>query len=343
MTDQAPYETTAILLINTGSPAAPEPEAVKSYLAQFLTDPNICPMPAPIWNVILRAFILPRRKVASAAKYAQIWTSEGSPLLAKSASLAQKLEVALNDFYAESDLERKILVRSAMMYGAPSINDTLAEFAQAGCARVLALPMYPQAAYSTSKAAFDALERALASAHLPHLPQIIRLPEYFDNGIYIDSLAQSVLDAGFGQPGDALACAFHSIPLADVAAGDTYVKHLKATCALLESNLQAALPSMHDLRFEMCFLSRFKDGRKWSGPFISDATAKLAGDSDTKRLFIIAPNFAIDNLETLYDIDIELRQHLAQQHPNTQLIYIPCLNNTPAQVSLLKDMVVKSL
>ncbi len=116
-----------VIIANTGTPDVPEADVVRAYLAEFLQDPRICPLPAPLWKIILHAFILPKRAHASAEKYRQIWTSQGSPLQSGMASLAHKLQASFNE------QDKATLVRHGMSYGSPSIKQALGELKAEGC------------------------------------------------------------------------------------------------------------------------------------------------------------------------------------------------------------------
>ena len=137
-------EKVGVLLVNTGTPSAPEPKAVKRYLAQFLMDKHIAPMNRFIWWFILHLAILPKRSVASAEKYRKIWTPEGSPLLVTHKALAAALEARLESEGFDAP------VRIAMSYGEPPIKKALREFRELECDRIVVLPMYPQTAHSTT-------------------------------------------------------------------------------------------------------------------------------------------------------------------------------------------------
>ena len=152
-----------VLLINTGSPAAPTEDAVRAYLETFLMDDRIRPLPAPVWRAILQHMVLPRRCPASAAKYASIWTDEGSPLIATSRALAALVENELRCGGVSGDEggpgggpSDGLPVRAAMTYGEPGIEEALEGLRATGCHRVVVLPLYPQSAYSTTAAALDA-------------------------------------------------------------------------------------------------------------------------------------------------------------------------------------------
>ena len=148
-------DRTGILLVNTGTPDEPRPHAVRKYLARFLMDPRIVPMNRVGWWFVLHLFILPKRGRASAEKYARIWTDEGSPFTVAHGKLVRGLDAQL----AEEGLDA--VVRCAMSYSAPFVRDAVRELKEAGCTRLVVLPLYPQSAHSTTGSVSDGVARAL--------------------------------------------------------------------------------------------------------------------------------------------------------------------------------------
>lgn len=371
-----------IIVANTGSPDAPEPEAVKRYLREFLSDPRICPMNPRVWKIILNRCILPRRSVASAEKYRRIWTPQGSPLKVTMESLARKLEatlVAETEAEAGSGMDAPGLapgagatdippsgefetdaagtggaapaVRCAMSYGSPSLETALAELCQAGCDRLAVIPLYPQSAFSTTGAVLDGTKRALGS--LGWNPPLTEIAGYDGNPLYLAAIADSVRASGFdAAAGDRLLFAFHSIPLADIAAGDTYGEQARATAEAVARKLR-----LEPGEWAIGFQCRFDKSRRWLGPFTKEVLERL-GESllggqrpSGGRLFAVAPNFAVDCLETLYDIEVELRETwqavaraagAPEGSEAVRLHYIPCLNDSDAQVRLLCSLVAEA-
>lgn len=365
-----------IIIANTGTPDAPEPEAVKRYLREFLTDPRICPMNPLAWKFILNAFILPRRSVASAEKYKAIWTPDGSPLTVGMASLAQKLEASLaanasigeaaaadsgapsTSGTANASNAPAPVVRCAMSYGSPSLKEALAELRQEGCEEVIVIPLYPQSAYSTTEAVLDRARSALEE--LDWHPSLVEVRGYSGHPLYLAAIADSIRASGFdAAAGDRLLFAFHSIPVTDIDAGDTYGEQAHATTKAIAHEL-----SLTPNAWRIGFQCRFDKSRSWLGPFTMEALEKLESanqpaehassdrpanaPANAGRLFVIAPNFSVDCLETLYDIEIELRearhvQALAvgvdESAAVADLRYIPCLNDSDAHVRLLGALI----
>lgn len=317
---------TGILLLNTGSPAAPTSEAVTSYLRSFLSDPRICPMNPHVWSFVLKYFIIPKRAPVSAGKYASIWTDAGSPLDAITESLAGKLEAALS--VAGMDA----VVSYAMSYGSPSVSEALRGLADQGCDHIVAIPLYPQSAFSTTGAVRDKLDEALAA--MGNAPEVVFVENYFREDAYIDAVAETIRAAGFGQgASDRLLFAFHSIPVLDIEGGDTYPEQTAQTARAVADRL-----GLSDDGWKVGYQSRFDKSRSWLGPSVNAVLERFPENGSD--LFVVAPNFSIDCLETLYDIDIVLRHKC--EGVGRRLQYVPCLNDSKNQIELLKELITKS-
>ena len=317
-----------IIIANTGSPAAPTAEAVRDYLRSFLSDPRICPMPPLLWRIILNGFILPRRSVASAAKYQQIWTAEGSPLAVAMAALSRKLQDSLS-----AGGEDGTLVRYGMSYGDPSIGHAIAELSDAGCDELVVIPLYPQSAHSTTLVVKDKVDKAVAE--LPRALRMRFVDHYSDHAAYLDAVATSILDAGFDANADSLLMAFHSIPLKDIEAGDTYDEQVLSSAAAIADRL-----GLRPEAWRCAFQCRFDKSRKWLGPSTSEAIRELGGRSG--RLFVVAPNFSVDCLETYYDIEVELKGRYLEEVADARedhFVYVPCLNASNEQADLIVGII----
>ena len=149
---------TGVLLINLGTPEVPTAPAVRRYLREFLSDPRVVEIWRPLWWLILNLFILPTRPRQSARRYAQIWTSDGSPLKVHTERQAK----LLHGFLGER-IKAPLVIDYAMRYGEPSIPATLARLKQQCVNRILVLPLYPQYAASSTATAFDAVGAAYAA------------------------------------------------------------------------------------------------------------------------------------------------------------------------------------
>lgn len=314
---------TGIIIANTGSPAAPTSEAVAYYLRSFLSDPRICPTNPWLWSFVLEHFIIPKRAPVSAEKYASIWTEGGSPLTVGMRSLARKLEDACREGGHD------VVVRCAASYAEPSLDEALGDCRDDGCDRMIVIPLYPQSAFSTTEVVKDRVSHALASAGWS--PALTIVENYHEHPAYVTAIAESISQAGFGaEDGDRLLFAFHSIPMKDIRAGDTYNGQTAKTAQSI-----ADLLAVDDGAWSIGYQSRFDKSRAWLGPSTAEALDDLA---DVKRLFVVAPNFSVDCLETLYDIDIIMRKSVADSGGAKTFHYVSCLNDSDAHVMLILDL-----
>ncbi len=325
-------ETVGVLMVNTGSPEEPTPRSVRKYLSRFLSDSCICPINPAAWWLILHLCILPVRGKKSARKYRAIWTDEGSPLTIAHDKLNRGLQRAYDEQGAAVE------VRTAMSYSAPFIPDQLQALRSAGCDRLVVLPLYPQSAHSTTGAVKAGVARALSKLSWGVECDVVE--QYSEDAVYAKAIAASVRNAGFGeQPGDRLLFAFHSIPLTDIERGDTYELQTGATSLAVASEL-----GLDRTDWTIGYQCRFDKGREWLGPFTKDVLARWAANG-RGRVFMVCPNFAVDCLETLYDIGCELQPYYEDQvrkngrdYDAQPLVAVPCLNATKAHVSVLQHV-----
>lgn len=305
---------TAVLLINLGTPDEPTTPAIRRYLAEFLSDPRVVEIPRALWWLVLHGIILRIRPRKSAAKYAVIWTADGSPLKTHTARQAQKLHGFLGA------AGHQVEVSYAMRYGQPSIPETLSRLKAEGCTRILLLPLYPQYSSSTTATAFDAAFDWAGS--LRNQPELRTVRNFADHPDYIAALANSVRQhwMSHGQPEQSyrLVMSFHGVPRYTLDKGDPYYCECQKTGRLLAEAL-----NLGDDRYTICFQSRF--GRtQWLQPYTAPTLQEL-GRQGIRRVDVICPGFPADCLETLEEIAIEGKQTFLQAG-GKDFQYIPCLN-----------------
>ncbi|MBS0445793.1 MAG: ferrochelatase [Proteobacteria bacterium] len=317
-----------ILLCNLGTPDAPTPAAVRRYLAEFLGDPRVVEIPRALWLAILHGVILRVRPARSAKKYATIWQPEGSPLLTWTGKQAKLLRGYLGE------RGHAVLVRHAMRYGAPSIAQELDALKADGATRILVLPLYPQYSGTTTASVADAVFRWGERVRL--LPELRFVNRYHDDAGYIDALAASVHAhwLAHGRP-DRLVLSFHGIPERMVALGDPYERECRETARLLVARL--ALP---DEMLQVTFQSRL--GRAaWLQPYTEPTLIALARQG-VQRVDVMCPGFAADCLETLEEIDQEVRTAFLAAG-GREFRYIPCLNDRHAWIAALSALAIRHL
>ena len=319
---------TAILLCNLGTPDAPTAPALRRYLGQFLSDQRVVEIPKAVWWLILHGIILRTRPAKSAAKYASIWTPEGSPL----AVWTEKQAKLLRGWLGEAGYN--VLVRPAMRYGNPSIASQLDALKAAGATRILILPLYPQYSATTTASVFDAVYAWAARTR--HVPELRFVNRYHDHPGYIDALARSIEThwKHNGQP-DQLVMSFHGVPERTRTLGDPYFCESMKTGRLLAERL-----GLREERFRITFQSRFGKA-KWIEPYTQPTVEALA-KAGTRRVDVVCPGFTSDCLETLEEINMEVRE--AFLHAGGQEFhYIPCLNDSNAWITTLSRIAQQHL
>ena len=329
-----------VLLVNLGTPDAPDAPAVKRYLRQFLSDRRVIEIPPIAWQPILRGIILNTRPQKSAEAYAKIWTSRGSPLADITASQAETVADALGADTAPGETHRPAInVDYAMRYGSPSIADRVGELTANGCDRILIAPMYPQYCAATTATVFDEVARVLAEMRWQ--PALRFLPPYHDDPLYLGALADDMTRqvGALDFTPEAMVLSFHGMPQRTLERGDPYHCHCRKTSRLLQDRL-AARPEFAGVRFETAFQSRFGSAQ-WLEP-ATDATLIAQGERGTRRLVVAAPGFAADCVETLEELAIEGRdQFLAAG--GEQFAVLDCLNTSEAGATLVEGLVRREL
>jgi protoporphyrin/coproporphyrin ferrochelatase len=316
-------EQTAVVLCNLGTPDAPTASSVRRYLAEFLSDPRVVEIPRVLWLVILHGIILRVRPAKSAAKYASIWTAEGSPLKLWSERQAAALQ---QRFDAQG---QQVQVRLAMRYGTPGMAQVLDELKRAGATRILVLPAYPQYAAATTASVFDAVYHwGLRTRRLPELRFV---NHYHDHPAYIQALAARIR-AHWQAHGQAerLVMSFHGVPERTLHLGDPYHCECHKTARLLAEAL-----GLEKTQYTLTFQSRFGKA-KWLQPY-TEPTLQALAQSGVKRVDVVCPGFISDCLETLEEIAQEAKAAFLTAGGET-FHYIPCLNDDPQWMDALHQI-----
>jgi protoporphyrin/coproporphyrin ferrochelatase len=318
-----------ILLINLGSPDAATPGAVRAYLREFLSDPQVVEIPRPVWWLILNLFVLTTRPKASAERYAQVWTKEGPPLKVHTANQANLLRGYLGE-----RLKQPHVVDYAMRYGKPSIPAKLEALKTQGCDRILLLPLYPQYSASTTATACNAAFEALAN--MRNQPAVRTVKHFHDHEGYIKAAAQSINDYWMkNRRGDHLVLSFHGVPRRTLDLGDPYHCECLKTGRLIAEQI-GLKPDFYTIAFQ----SRF--GRAaWLKPYTVDVLTQLAREK-VSRVDVACPGFVSDCLETLEEIGIEAKSNFLKAG-GKELHYIPCLNERDDWMHALTDITLKNL
>ncbi|NKJ02009.1 ferrochelatase [Novosphingobium sp. SG707] len=317
-----------VMLVNLGTPQAPTASAVRTYLAEFLSDRRVVEIPRAVWLPILHGIILRTRPAKSAHAYAQVWTDQGSPLAAITQAQAQDLQVRLGE---------TVMVDWAMRYGAPSIPDVLERMKAAGCERILVAPLYPQYSGATTASVMDRLGEGLAAMRWQ--PAIRTLPPYYDDPAHIEALRAdlSAQLRGLAFVPQVLLLSFHGMPERTLHLGDPYHCQCRKTARLLGEALAGEFPG---IRVETSFQSRF--GRaKWLEPSTEDTLARLAREG-AAQVAIAAPGFSADCVETLEELAIRGRE-VFEEAGGKDYAVLECLNAGADGMAMLEALVRREL
>jgi ferrochelatase len=311
-----------VLLINLGTPDAPEARAVRRYLAEFLSDPRVIEIPKFAWKPILHGVVLRTRPKKSAEAYNQIWTNEGSPLRVIAHRQAEALRARMPD----------VSVHYAMRYGHPGIAAAIEAMVGEGCTRILAAPLYPQYCAATTAMANDAVFGVLARMRLQ--PAVRTLPPYYDDPLYIDALASNLSRqlSELDFAADRVLLSFHGMPVRTRELGDPYYDHCQTTARLVAHALGRDV--------DVAFQSRF--GRaKWLEP-ATDATLAAYPKQGVRSIAVAAPGFSADCIETLEELGIRGR-HTFKHAGGDQFALLDCLNDSPEGIAMLERLIEREL
>ena len=329
---------TAVLLLNVGTPDSPDTFKVRKYLSAFLNDKRVIDIPWLLRKLLVNFIIVPFRTSRSAKLYQKLWTEKGSPLLFHGISLQKKLQQKLGEAY---------IVEFATNYGRPNINEVVKKVLKQNVNRIIAFPLFPQYASSTTGSAIEKLLKLLSSKY--NIPAITTIVQYYDNPLYLEAMVSLISNYDY-QSFDHIIISYHGLPLnqvnkshygkacehynciIEVTEQNQYCYH--ASC-YATSRLLAEKLNLDESRYTVCFQSRI--AKNWLSPFTDEVITTLAKEGK-KRLLVICPSFTADNLETTIEIGHEYK-NLFLQNGGTKLTLVESLNDSERWVDAIGEMV----
>ncbi|MBE8215816.1 MAG: ferrochelatase [Endozoicomonadaceae bacterium] len=334
--------STAVLLMNLGTPESPNIKDVKAYLTEFLMDPDVITVPKWLRWILVWCLIVPFRSKKSAAAYQSIWMKEGSPLLVYTEALHSAL----------SERCSNIPIYFAMRYAEPSIAKVchIIQKQQPNLKHLMMIPLYPHYAESTVKSANLALKKTIT--HLSLSWHVHIQPPFYEQADYIHALIASAkpwLEQSF----DHVVLSYHGLPERALRLADPTDSHClretqccsKASIAhktcyryqVLKTTEAFALKAgLISSQYSIAFQSRL--GRaKWLEPDVLTVLSRLA-KLGKKKVLMMCPSFTADCLETLEEIKIVANAHFVQSG-GEELILIPCLNAQTVWIDVLEKWI----
>ncbi|MEO0923106.1 MAG: ferrochelatase, partial [Pseudomonadota bacterium] len=306
--------------------------SMRRYLNEFLSDRRVIDYSPWVWQPLLQTIILTKRPFTSGAAYKSIWNEEAgeSPLMTITKAQTAKMAKVLKERYGEN-----VVVDFCMRYGNPSTQSKVREMVEQGCRKILFFPLYPQYAGATTATANDEFFRALIGEKWQ--PQVRTVPAYFDRPSYIDALAASVERAYAAEEikPEILVCSYHGVPKRYLLEGDPYHCQCQKTTRLLKERL-----GWEDTEIVTTFQSRFGP-EEWLKPYTVEEVARLA-EAGKKNIAVIAPAFSADCIETLEEINEEIKESF-EEAGGEEFIYIPCLNEDDAHIAALAEAIGDTL
>lgn len=328
-----PVAKTGILLANLGTPDNYDYWSMRRYLNEFLSDRRVIDLSPWKWQPLLQLIILSKRPFSSGAAYKSIWNEEKgeSPLMTITRDQTHALAESLHAKYGD-----QIMVDFCMRYGNPSTKSKVREMVDAGCRQILFFPLYPHYAGATSATAIDQFYRSLIDETWQPISRVVG--PYFDHPMYIEALAQSVETAyaeAEHKP-EKLIVSYHGMPQRYLMQGDPYHCQCQKTTRLLKERL-----GWDDTQIATTFQSVF-GSEEWLKPYTVDEVARLASEEGKKRIAVIAPAFSADCIETLEEINEEIKESF-EHAGGEEFLYIPCLNDQPLHIQALSQVISENL
>lgn len=318
-----------IILANLGTPDEPTIPAVRRFLKQFLSDQRVIEIPKPIWQIILRLFILPFRPKRVSQAYSQVW-GQDSPMREILFEQVSAVKTHLTQLYPQFELN----VVPAMTYGNPSIQDVLAQVSAQPQEHVILFPLFPQYSATSTAPLYDALAKWVVQQR--NLPGLTVIRDYYQHPLFIQSLAQSVRDyqAIHGQP-EKLLMSFHGIPQPYADKGDPYADRCRITGKLVAEAL-----GLNEDQYAISFQSRFGK-QEWIKPY-TDVLLEDWAKQGVKSIQVMSPAFSADCLETLEELAIENAETFKAMGGESYS-YIPALNSREDHLRLLNSLLQANL
>ena len=288
-----------VLLLNLGGPETLSD--VRPFLYKLFSDPEIIRIKNPVFRRLLAWIISRTREKKSQNLYRQI--GGGSPLRGITESQAAALETALT----AGGTQARVYV--GMLCGKPSIDEAFTSIAAEGVARLTLLPLFPQYSGSTTGACFRHIRTLVRRRKLSKKIEISFIEDWYKNTLYIEAITDMIADGFARFPENErrdvhILYSAHSLPERYIKEGDPYLNRTRESVSLINNRLKEQFNYVAD--YSLAFQS--KVGLfKWLEPSIKDVLRSLAR-RNIRQVLTVPVSFVSDHIETLYELDIEIRK-----------------------------------
>jgi ferrochelatase len=330
-----------VLLVNLGTPDSPATADVRKYLREFLMDGRVIDIPFLARWALVQLIIAPFRAPKSAKIYKEVWTDKGSPLLFHGVELEKLLQTSLGDKY---------IVKLAMRYQSPSIENALNYLKTKHLEKIIVLPLFPQYASASTGSVHEEVMRLLSKWQI--IPQINLIDNYPTNAKMVQTYAE--IGRKYIQEGnfDHYIFSYHGLPERQIRKGDCTGKCLTENCCqqledwnrlcykgqcYATSRLLAAELGLRDDQYNVCFQSRLGND-PWIKPYTDKVIVELVKEKGKKRILTFSPSFVADCLETTIEIGEEYKE-IFEEAGGEHWQLVESLNTHPLWVETLTDMV----
>ncbi len=334
---------TGILLINLGTPDSPKTADVRKYLTQFLNDPRVIDINPIARFLLVNGIIVPFRAPKSAKLYQAIWTNEGSPLLINSIKQKELLQTSLGSNF---------VVELGMRYQNPSIESAVKKLKAANVSKIIAIPLYPQYATSSTTSSIEETNRVFKK--WKNHPPLSFVNNFFDNEGFINACVEKASKYSLADY-DYFIFSYHGLPERQIIKASkefgngscqigsccnkiTPANRLcyRANCFATTRQLVSRL-NIPEGKYETTFQSRLDD--KWLKPY-SDKVIEELAKQGKKKVLVFSPAFVADCLETIHEIGTEY-QEIFTEHGGQKIQLVESLNDSPVFIDALAGMVEK--
>ncbi len=302
----------ALILLNMGG--ANSLDEVELFLKNMFSDKNILPINSFLRKII--GTIIVKRRVNEVKSNFQKYMNGKSPLTEITDRLIEKIKKRL-------DIE----VAPAMRYVPPFASPALKKFRDSGVDNLILFPMYPQYSTTTTLSSIEDIENRLKE--LNYSPTITVIEPYYDNYDYIAMITDNIMDSMEGKDTTEydLILSAHGLPMKIVKQGDPYQKQIEANVSALKIYLRSKNIIFNDIR--LAYQSKVGNSL-WLEPTLID-TIKT---QNNKKVVIYPLSFTIDNSETIFELDIEIRE-IANRMQYEEYIVVKCFNDSDKFVDFI--------